>query len=86
MKAVYNKKGNLGVVNAVIGFALFLGIMVYVFGTLKTSINTTNTDTFFDGIITQLSSTTGVIGAVVTLGIIGIIFIVIPLFNTGGAK
>jgi len=85
MKRVYNKKGNLAVVNAVIGFALFLGIMVYVFGTLKTSINTTATDTYFDAVINSLSSTTGVIGAVVTLGIIGIIFIVIPLFG-GGAK
>ena len=85
MKRVYNKKGNLGVVNAVIGFALFIGIMVYVFGTLKTSINTTETDTFFNSMITTLNSTTGVIGAVVTLGIIGIIFIVIPLFG-GGAK
>lgn len=85
MKKLYNKKGNLAIVNAVIGFALFLGIMVYVFGVLKASINTTETDTFFDAIVTQLTSTTGVIGAVVTLGIIGIIFIVIPLFG-GGAK
>jgi hypothetical protein len=82
MKRVYNKKGNLGIVNAVVGFALFLGIMVYVFGTLKTSINTTETDTFFDAIITTLNSTTGVIGAVVVLGIIGIIFIVIPMFKS----
>jgi len=82
MKRVYNRKGNLGIVNAVVGFALFLGIMVYVFGTLKTSINTTATDTFFDAIITTLNSTTGVIGAVVVLGIIGIIFIVIPMFKS----
>jgi len=81
MKKLYNKKGNLAIVNAVIGFALFLGIMVYVFGVLKASINTTETDTFFDAIVTQLTSTTGVIGAVVTLGIIGIIFVVIPLFG-----
>jgi len=82
MKRVYNKKGNLAVVNAVVGFALFLGIMVYVFGTLKTSINTTETDTYFASIINTLNSTTGVIGAVITLGIIGIIFIVIPMFKT----
>jgi len=82
MKRVYNKKGNLAVVNAVIGFALFLGIMVYVFGTLKSSINTTETDTFFDAMITKLNSTTGVIGAVIVLGIIGLIFIVIPMFKT----
>jgi len=81
MKRVYNKKGNLGVVNAVIGFALFIGIMVYVFGTLKTSINTTETDTFFTSMITTLNSTTGVIGAVIVLGIIGLIFIVIPMFK-----
>lgn len=82
MKKLYNKKGNLAIVNAVIGFALFLGIMVYVFGVLKKSINTTETDTFFDAIVTQVTSTTGVIGAVVVLGIIGLIFVVIPLFRS----
>jgi len=82
MKKLYNKKGNLAIVNAVIGFALFLGIMVYVFGVLKTSINTTETDTFFDAMVTQVTSTTGVIGAVVVLGIIGLIFVVIPLFRS----
>jgi len=50
-------------------------------GTLKTSINTTETDTFFTSMITTLNSTTGVIGAVIVLGIIGLIFIVIPMFK-----
>ena len=75
------KKGNLGVVNAVISFALLLGIMVYVFGVLGNSLNDSNTQSFFSTIVTKLTSTTAVIGAVIILGILGLIFVVIPMFR-----
>ena len=75
------KKGNLGIVNAVVSFALLLGIMVYVFGVLGNSLNDSNTQSFFSTIVDKLTSTTSVIGAVVVLGILGLIFVVIPMFR-----
>jgi len=75
------KRGNLGVVNAVISFALLIGIMVYVFGVLGSSLNDSNTQSFFSTIVDKLTSTTSVIGAVIVLGILGLIFVVIPMFR-----
>ena len=75
------KRGNLGVVNAVISFALLIGIMVYVFGVLGSSLNDSNTQSFFSTIVDKLTSTTSVIGAVIVLGILALIFVVIPMFR-----
>jgi len=75
------KKGNLGLVNAVISFALMLGIMVYVFGVLGDSLNNTNTQNFFNSITEKLTGTTTVIGAVIVLGILSLVFVVIPMFR-----
>jgi len=75
------KKGNLNVVNAVVAFALGLGIMIYVFGVLKNNLNDSDTSTFFSSIISKLTGTTAVIGAVITLAIVGIIFVVLPIIK-----
>ena len=75
------KRGNLGIVNAVISFALLIGIMVYVFGVLGQTLNDSNTQTFFTSITEKLTGTTAVFGAVITLGILSLIFVVIPMFR-----
>ena len=82
MRQIFNKRAQaLGVVNGIIYFALFLGIMIFVFGTLKSNIDDNDTQTFLGNIVSSLSGTTGVIGAVVVLGIVGLIFVVLPMFR-----
>jgi len=76
-----SKKGNLQIVTGVVSFALFLGIMVFVFGVLEENLNDTGAGTFFSKIISTLTGTVGIIGAVIVLSLIGIIFVVIPLFR-----
>jgi hypothetical protein len=81
MKMKSSKKGNLQIVTGVVSFALFLGIMVFVFGILGSNLNDTEASGFFSEVISTLTGTVGIIGAVIVLSLVGIIFVVIPMFK-----
>ena len=71
-------KGANALVYGLLGFIFTLGITIYAFGTLNTNINDTNTNTFFTNILSKLTSTTGIIGAVIVIALIGLIFVAAP--------
>ena len=71
-------KGINALVMGILGFVFTLGITIYALGTLNTNINDTNTNTFFTSILSKLTSTTGIIGAVIVIALIGLIFVAAP--------
>ena len=66
------------VVYGILGFIFVFGIVIFALGTLNSNINETNTNEFFNTLLPKLTSTAGVIGAVITIAIIGLMFYVLP--------
>ena len=66
------------VVYGILGFIFVFGIVIFALGTLNENINESNTNEFFNALLPKLTGTAGVIGAVITIAIIGLMFYVLP--------
>jgi len=76
-------KGVNALIYGILGFIFTLGLTIYALGTLNNNINESSTNTFFTSILTKLTSTTGIIGAVVIIALIGLMFVAVPFLNRG---
>lgn len=70
------KKGQIGVISSIIALTFTMGITIFAYSTLSSSLNDSTAQTFFTDMTTQLTNTTTIIGAVITIALIAIILVV----------
>jgi len=70
--------GTMTIVYGILTFIFVLGITIFMYGVLSDNLNDSSTQSFFSGMVDKLTSTVGIIGAVIILGLVSLMFVFLP--------